>query len=109
MIAGSGTAAAVRAVFTAVVMLLAALILFYCVLIGVWVYSTAGSPGVDTGDVVGPAAALIAIALLAIGAVLVQLRWANRATDAGAIALRSLLALAGPGAVVLFAALAATW
>ena len=109
MIAGLGTAAVMRAVFTAVVMLLAAVILFYCVLIGVWVYSTAGSPGVDTGDVLWPAAALIALALLALGAVVIQLRWANRAIAASVIALRSLLALAGPGAVILVVALAGTW
>lgn len=106
MTGSSGAVTAVRAVCTAAVLLVAAIILFYCALIGVWVYSSAGSPGVGPGDVLWSALGLGVVALMAVGAVLIQLRWANRAPNAGGVALRSLLSLAGPGAVVLVLALA---
>ena len=47
MTGGSGLVTAVRAACTAAVVLLAAVILFYCVLIGVWAFSSAGSPSVS--------------------------------------------------------------
>jgi len=103
----SALANTVRTVFTVAVLLLAAAVLSFCALIGVWVYSYSGSPGASTGDVLWPTVWLSAISLLAIGAVLVQLKWANRATDAGTIVRRSLLALAGPAVVILVCALAA--
>lgn len=99
-------AGAVRAVCSAVVLLLAAVTVFYCVLIGIWIYTSAGSPGVSTGDLLWPAAGLGVVTLLAFTAVLVQLSWANRATTATAVALRSLPALVGPVAVILVIAVA---
>lgn len=105
MTTGSGTASAVRTICTVVVALLATVVLFYCVLLGVWVLSTAGSPGVGAVDVLWPAAGLGAIALLTIGAVVGQVRWANRATTAGAVVRRTLLVLAAPAAVLLVFAL----
>lgn len=94
-------AGAMRAVCSTVVLLLAAVTVLYCGLIGMWVYTSAGSPGVGTADLLWAAAGLGVAALLAVVAVLVQLKWANRATTATAVALRSLPALAGPGAVIL--------
>ncbi|HEX2301889.1 MAG TPA: hypothetical protein VHH34_25845, partial [Pseudonocardiaceae bacterium] len=75
--------------------------------VGIWVSSTVGSPEVSTADVLWPAVGLGIVALGAVAAVILQLRWANRATNARAVLLRSLLVLAGPGAVVLTFALAA--
>lgn len=104
-----GTAAVVRAVFTAVVILLAAIVLCYCALIGLWILTIANTPQAGTGSVLEAMVVLGVIALLAIGAVLVQLRWSNRATEVGTITRRSLLTLAMPGAVVLVFALTAAW
>lgn len=107
MISGPGAAAVVRTVFTAMVVLLAIVLTGFCAYIGLWVFAYAGGPGMDSDEVFKAAAGLIVIVLIAIAAVIAQLRWANHGSDAGAIALRSLLALAGPAAVILFAALAA--
>lgn len=95
--------------FTVVVTLLAAVVLWYCALIGLWVFSTADSPEAGAGGVFGPVPVLSVIAMLAIGAVLIQLTWANHATEVGATALRSLLVLAGPGVMILVFAVAAAW
>ncbi|MGH3929351.1 MAG: hypothetical protein ACRDTF_05170 [Pseudonocardiaceae bacterium] len=103
MTAGSTTAAAVRAVFTAGMILMASVITCASALAGLWSFAIAEGPG----DVLKTAAVLIVIVLLALVAVLAQLKWANHGPDAGAIARRSLLVCAGPGAAILFAALVA--
>lgn len=104
MTAGSPTAAAVRAVFTAGMILMASVIACASALAGLWALAIAGGPG----DVLRTVVMLIAILLLVLIAVLAQLKWANRGPDAPTIVLRSLLVCTGPGAVILFAALTAS-
>lgn len=99
----STSATAVRAVFTAGMILMASIITCACALAGLWSFAIAREPG----DVVKTAAVLILIVLVTLAALLAQLKWANRGPDARAIARRSLLVCAGPGAVILIAALAA--
>ncbi|MGQ0776387.1 MAG: hypothetical protein ACT4NY_18495 [Pseudonocardiales bacterium] len=103
MTTGKTTAVAVRVVFTAGMILMASAITCTCALVGIWAFSIAEEPG----DVLTTAAVLIVLVLVALAALLAQLKWANHGSDARAIALRSLLVCAGPGAVILFAALAA--
>lgn len=103
MTTDSATAAAVRAVFTVGMILMASVITCTCVLAGIWAFSIAE----ESGDVLTTGALLIGLVLVALAALLAQLKWANRGPDARAIALRSLLVCAGPGAVILVAALAA--
>lgn len=107
MTTGSATAAAVRAVFTAGMILMASAITGTCASVALWVFSITGEPGFVAGDALKTATVLTALLLVALGAVLAQLKWANRGPDAGTVALRSLLICAAPGAVILVAALAA--
>ncbi|MGH3913674.1 MAG: hypothetical protein ACRDTC_09710 [Pseudonocardiaceae bacterium] len=103
MTTGSTTVAVVRAVFTVGMILMASFVICASALAGLWAFAVAEGPA----DVLKIVAVLIAILLMVLLATLAQLKWANRGPDARAIALRSLLACAGPGVVILVAALAA--
>ncbi|MGH4021261.1 MAG: hypothetical protein ACRDT0_18935 [Pseudonocardiaceae bacterium] len=103
----SGAAASARSTFTALAVGVLAVFGYYCALVGAFVWSDSGEPGTRTAEVVGPVAGLLLVMAIAVGALVAQLRWANRAQRAATIVRRSLLVLAGPGAVVLFFALAA--
>lgn len=77
-------------------------------IIGLWMWAASGEPGARPADLAGGVAVLLAVMATVIIAVVAQLRWANRAPSAGAVARRSLLVLAGPGAVILVLALASS-
>lgn len=104
----SGAAAAARAAFTALAVLVLVVFSFYCALIAIWMWAASGEPGARSGDLAGGVVVLLTVLTIAITAVVVQLRWANRAASASAVTRRSLLVLAGPGAVILVLALAAS-
>ncbi len=101
-------AAAVRGLFTAAILLAFAVAGYWGALTLLWTLAVAGEPGFrrdDAGLVIGGVVLVLGILL---AAVVAQLKWANRPAAARTIALRSLLVLAVPAAMVLLLALLAS-
>ncbi|MGH3694714.1 MAG: hypothetical protein ACRDRX_12145 [Pseudonocardiaceae bacterium] len=104
----TGGTAAVRGLFTAAILLVFVVAGFWGVLTLLWTLAVAGEPGFRRDDAaLGMGSVLLVLGIL-LAAVVAQLKWANRPAAARTVALRSLLILAAPAAVLLFLTLRAS-